>query len=317
MDKRYLNPISNTIHKIKNTTKNGVLLVGEEGSGKTATILEYVKQNRNSSTPVIDITLLADYSLEINNEIAKLFHICSIIQKMLFYIKDNYLDTYVNHFIFFNARISNIQKDIVAMYSLGKYSIDGTNIDKIMLNNPEILLEEFLTNVMKYLNYRDITLIIDNFDVEKPYTRLYQTYMYELLKKYLKVVATVSDPTVINNSQKLNELNQNNDLIMMNYNRDINTVKRILDESMADKQNKKIISRRICFTFSDSTIEKLINKTNGNLFAMMLAIKIFFEQINEFEPSIYDERLMAIVDENLQFNSILISRNKTRKLYLK
>ena len=203
-----------------------------------------------------------------------------IIQKIIIYIKNNYLDAYVNHFIFFNDRISNIQKDIVAMYSLGKYSIDGTNIDKIMLNNPEILLEEFLTNVMKYLNYRDITLIIDNFDVEKPYTRLYQTYMYELLK-------------------------------------DINTVKRILDESMADKQNKKIISRRICFTFSDSTIENLINKTNGNLFAMMLAIKIFFEQINEFEPSIYDERLMAIVDENLQFNSILISRNKTRKLYLK
>ena len=313
---KYLKPINNILTEIKESPGKGIFLVGEEGSGKTATLLEYVKQNKNTTKPVIDVTLISNYSLEVYGNIAKLFQVSNVILKMLLYIKDTDIDNYIEHFIFFNARISNIQKDIVTMYSLGRYNIEKTSIDKTTLNHPEILLEEFLNKALKYLNYQDITIILDNFDVEKPFMRLYQTYMYELLKNYLRVIATISDPQVINNWEKLNKLSQNNDLIMMNYNRDVNIVKIILDNSMVQEQNKKVISKKVSFMFKDDTIKELINKTNGNLFVMKAVVNEFFQNIAEINPLDYDYYLLGLVDKLLGVNSILIDRHKVRKLYL-
>ena len=314
---KYLKPINNKIEEIKNAPSNGIFLVGEEGSGKTTTLLEYVEQSRRTSNPVIDITPISIYSLEVYVEFAKLYIVCNTLQKMLLYIKDNYLKCYVEHFLFFNTKITNIQDDIITIYIFDKYDIKDTSITKDILKNPEILLDEFLLNAIKYLKYNNLTVVLDNFDIEKPYIRLYQTYLYDTLKKYLRVVATISDPNTINNPQKLNKLAKNNSLIILDYNREIDTVKKILDDSLPIKQNQNVISKRVSFLFSNSVIEQLITKTNGNLFAMILAIRIFFEHINEINPDEYDNALLTIVDENLKFNSLLLDRQKKRKLYLK
>ena len=313
---KYLKPISSKIEELKESFGNGVFLVGEEGSGKTITLLEYVKQSKNSRNPVIDITPISIYSLTVYDDFAKLYLMCMILQKILLYIKNNYLRCYVEHFLFFNTKINDIQNDIIMMYNLGKYKIDNTNINKTFLNKPEILLEEFLNIAVNYLNYDNLTVVLDNFDVEMPYIKLYQTYIYELLKKYLKVIATISDPLVINNSEKLQNLSQNNTLIMMDYNRKVDTVKKILDGYFSSTQDKKIISRRISFLFKNSTIEEMIKNTNGNLFSMILALRVFFEHIKEIDSSEYDRAILNIINENLSFNSVIINRHRNRKLYL-
>ncbi len=314
---KYLKPINNKIEEIKKAPSKGIFLVGEEGSGKTSTLLEYVKQNKNTNNPVIDITLVGNYSLIIYGNIAKLFQMCNIIQKMLLYIKDVDLNNYIDHFIFFDAKITNIQRDIVTMYSLGKYNIENTSIDEIVLTNPEILLEDFLSKLFNYLNYQDITVILDNFDVEKPYMYLYQTYIYELLKKYFKVVATISDPNVINNPEYLNALAQNNSLVMMDYNRNVNVVKNILNYAFKQTQNKKVISKRIDFIFDDNTINELIKKTNGNIFKMNLIMTAFFERAKDIDFNQYVNCLFAVADEYLTINELLQENSRKRKLYLK
>ena len=314
---KYLKPINNKIEEIKKAPSKGIFLVGEEGSGKTSTLLEYVKRNKNTNNPVIDITLVGNYSLIIYGNIAKLFQMCNIIQKMLLYIKDVDLNNYIDHFIFFDAKITNIQRDIVTMYSLGKYNIENTSIDKDILNNPEILLEDFLSKLFNYLNYQDITVILDNFDVEKPYMYLYQTYIYKLLKKYFKVVATISDPNVINNPEYLNALAQNNSLVMMDYNRNVNVVKNILNYAFKQTQNKKVISKRIDFIFDDNTINELIKKTNGNIFKMNLIMTAFFERAKDIDFNQYVNCLFAVADEYLSINELLQENSRKRKLYLK
>ena len=314
---KYLKPINNKIEEIKKAPSKGIFLVGEEGSGKTSTLLEYVKRNKNTNNPVIDITLVGNYSLIIYGNIAKLFQMCNIIQKMLLYIKDVDLNNYIDHFIFFDAKITNIQRDIVTMYSLGKYNIENTSIDEIVLTNPEILLEDFLSKLFNYLNYQDITVILDNFDVEKPYMYLYQTYIYKLLKKYFKVVATISDPNVINNPEYLNALAQNNSLVMMDYNRNVNVVKNILNYAFKQTQNKKVISKRIDFIFDDNTINELIKKTNGNIFKMNLIMTAFFERAKDIDFNQYVNCLFAVADEYLSINELLQENSRKRKLYLK
>lgn len=314
---KYLKPINDIIDEIKIAPSNGIFLVGEEGSGKTATLLEYVKKNKKTDNPVIDITLVSNYSLLVYGNIAKLFQICTIIQKMLLYIKDVNLNKYIEQFIFFNAKITNIQKDIVTMYSLNRYNIDETSIDREVLNNPEILLEEFLNKILKYLNYQNLTVILDNFDVEKPYTYLYQTYIYDILKKYFRVVATISDESVINNPEYLTALAQNNTLIMMNYNKNVKVIKRILDNSVASFKTEKVISKQVSFMFDDNTINELIKKTNGNIFKMILIMMAFFERFKHIESDQYVNSLLEVADEYLNFNEILKENDKKRKLYLK
>ena len=165
----YIKPINLIINEINKVQNNGVFLVGGEGSGKTTTLLKYVDTNKKTTKPVIDTTLMAIFPLEIHNDFAKLYQVCNILQKMLLYIKENFLRCYVEHFLFFNTKIFNIQNDILAMYNLNRYDLDATSIDKNILNNPEILIEEFLNIATKYLKYESLTVVLDNFDIEKPY----------------------------------------------------------------------------------------------------------------------------------------------------
>lgn len=313
-DNLYLKPINLIIGEIESSPSNGIFLVGGEGSGKTTTLLEYIEKSKKTNKPVIDTTLLSIYSIEIFNDIAKLFQVCSILQKMLLYIKANYLKCYVKHFLLFNTKIFNLQNEIATMYNLGNYQIEGTIIDYNIFKNPEILLEEFLDLALKYLKIDNLTIVLDNFDIEKPYMFLYQTYMYNMLKKYLRVVATISDSFVINAQDKLSELSKDNTLIMMNYNRDIETVKKILNNSLLDKQNKNVISKRINFMFSDDTIKELIIRTNGNLSVMILAIKTFFVRIKEYYPADYNKYLLTIVEENLK-QTDFVNKTRVRKFY--
>ena len=307
----YLKPINLIIEELKKSSTNGIFLVGEPGSGKTTTLLEYIEKNKRTNTPVIDITLQSIYSIEIYNDLAKLFQICSVLQKMLLYIKDNYLRCYVEHFLLFNTKIYNIQNDIIRMYNLNNYSLNDTCIDNIILNNPELLLEEFLDISLKSLKFKNLTVVLDNFDIEKPYMCLYQTYMYDMLKKYLKVVATISDLTIINNQDKLTKLSKNNTLVMVNYYKDVNIVKKILDKSLMEKQNKNVISKKVSFIFNDNTIKDLIIKTNGNIYIMILTIKTFFERIKDIYLLDYDKYLLAIADECLTINHTY--KQKVRK----
>ena len=312
----YLKPINKVIKDIEETPTNGVFLVGSQGTGKTKTLLEYVEQNKKTNTPVINTTLISDIPIQIFNEYAKLFQVCNVLQKILLYLKENYLSKYIRYFIFFNAKITNIQKDIITMYNFNSYKIDNINITKDIFYNPEILLEEFLNLAIKHLNYQNITLILDNFDIEKPYSYLYQTYMYGLLKNYLQVVATISDSNVINNPNKLHKLSEDNSLIMMNYSKDVHVVKKILDSCVQNNMGKNVISCRVRFTFSDEVIAKLINKTNGNLLVMIVIMRIFFQHIKEINPLNYEQYLFNILESNNRETEIVLNDTRRRKLYL-
>lgn len=313
----YLKPINLIIEEIKKSPTNGVFLVGAAGSGKTYTLLEYVEKSKKTNKPVIDITLISNYSMEISNDFTKLFQICIILQKMLLYIKENYLKCYVEHFLLFNTKTINILNEIIIMYNLNNYQLNNNLIDNNVLNRPEILLEEFLDISLKYLKYDNLTVVLDNFDIEKPYMYLYQTYMYNMLKKYLYVVATISDLNVINNPNKLNKLSKNNTLVEVNYNKDVKIVKKILDKSLMISQNKNVISKKVSFIFNDNAIKELIIKTNGNLSLMIFVMKTFFECIKDIYLLDYDKYLLSIVDEYLNSsNQIFDKHSKQRKLLL-
>ena len=315
-EKMIIKPINLIIEKLKNAQKNGVFLLGEAGSGKTATLLTYIEQSKKTNTPVIDITLTSISSLNLTKELAKLFQVCIILQKMLLYLKENYLKSYFEHFLLFNTKILNITKDIINMYNLNNYSLKDSIITNDILNNPEILLQEFMNLVNTHLNISKLTVILDNFDIEKMDMQLYQTDIYSMLKKYMQVVATISDSKVINNNDKLESLSKDNTLIKVDYNREVSIVKRILDKSLLIEPYKNVIGKSVSFTFKDDTIAKLINKTNGNLNLMLLAVKMFFARTSEIPSLEYENTLLSIVDECMYLKAFLLNSEKVRKLII-
>ena len=315
-ERMIIKPINLIIEKLKNAQHNGVFLLGEAGSGKTATLLTYIEQSKKTNTPVIDITLTSISSLNLTKELAKLFQVCIILQKMLLYLKENYLKSYFEHFLLFNTKILNITKDIINMYNLNNYSLKDSIITNDILNNPEILLQEFMNLVNTHLNITKLTVILDNFDIEKMDMQLYQTDIYSMLKKYMQVVATISDSKVINNSDKLKSLSKDNTLIKVDYNREVSIVKRILDKSLLTEPYKNVIGKSVSFTFKDDTIAKLINKTNGNLNLMLLAVKMFFARTSEIPSLEYENTLLSIVDECMYLKAFLLNSEKVRKLII-
>ena len=202
------------------------------------------------------------------------------------------------------------------MYNLNNYILKDSIITKDILNNPEILLQEFMNLVNTYLNITKLTVILDNFDIEKMDMQLYQTDIYSMLKKYMQVVATISDSKVINNSDKLKSLSKDNTLIKVDYNREVSIVKRILDKSLLTEPYKNVIGKSVSFTFKDDTIAKLINKTNGNLNLMLLAVKMFFARSSEIPSLEYENTLLSIVDECMYLKAFLLDSEKVRKLII-
>ncbi len=314
MSKLYLSPIYRVIRELKTPSNNGIFLLGNIGSGKTTILNQYIDDSRGTNKPVIDITLFANYSLALWHDYAKLYHVCLVLQKMLIYIKDTNLKKYFNFFLIFNTKISTMMTDIINMYNLNKYQLDNSIIDENILHNPEILLEEFLNLTMKHLKYDTLTVVLDNFDVSKPYFVLYQKYIYEMLKQHLNVVATISDANILEDKNKLNILSQNNTLVSIEYNYDVNTVKTILDNYLQE-EGKNIISKKVSFIFSDDIIAMLIDKTQGNIAKMKRAINIFFEHIKEIEYENYGTYLLNIVDNELNDNITGVVKRQ-RKFYL-
>jgi len=226
--KIYLEPVNKVINKINSTAKDSIILLGYPGTGKSLILDEYQK-NSNFKNIIINGSLQNfEYIFIPDKEIFNLYQICLIIEKMILYVNKNYSEKIYKNFMFIENTICNILKNINCMIIIKNYGYKQL-IDKRYLKNPEILLENFIYVAMKSIDYKTLTLIIDNFDSIGESSISYQKYLYNTLSKYLKVIFAISDSKVINDKNKIENLSIKNDIIEVNYSFDIETIKIILN----------------------------------------------------------------------------------------
>ncbi|MBE6156885.1 MAG: hypothetical protein E7161_03970 [Firmicutes bacterium] len=318
----YLEPVNQIIKKLENTNKSNVMLIGNEGVGKTIVLREYTTRNSNPTNLIIDGTVdcrsifsIADF------KIFELNQICLLIQKMLFFIQTKYPDKFQGDFAGLEEKINYIIKIINLMHFYDNYTVKFNEIGKDIIENPEMLLEEFLEIATKTLSYETITIVLDNFDVVGGPSQHYQEYMYRTLSQYMRLVVTVSDSRVINNPERITDLEKTNDIVDVNYTQDIEIIKEILNSvfiqsSILSGNTKYRVS--IDSMLSNETIALMVSKTNGNLFEILRAARGLYSRMGELSPSEYDAFVLDYLDREIIKNPILSGYTKQeRRLLLK
>lgn len=313
-----MNNEKDIIDTIKKSDKD-IFVVGTRGIGKTTTLNDVL--NKENDKFIINGTLNdMEYILLRDRNISDLYYICLTIKKIIIYLKERYTEKYISEFIFFEIYIDSILKQIYFMFMTDTYKNDTNLINGDVYNTPEVLLDEFLGLLSKKMDIKDLVLVIDKFDEIGGSSQMYQEFIYNKLKSYLRLIMTISDKKVVNSDNLLNEFSKDNEIVKLDYSMDIESVKEILDKEIKRSfiRNNLGMQYNLSFVLSDETIELMIKKTNGNLFDMLNAIRYLYYHIKELNKNEYDVYIIDYIDNvinrNPIFTGIIIPE---RKLYIK
>lgn len=313
-----MNNEKDILDTIKKSNKD-IFVVGTRGIGKTITLNGVL--NKENDKFIINGTLNdMEYILLRDRNISDLYYICLTIKKIIIYLKERYTEKYISEFIFFEIYIDSILKQIYFMFMTDMYKNDTNLINGDIYNTPEVLLDEFLGLLSKRLDIKDLVLVIDKFDEIGGSSQMYQEFIYNKLKSYLRLIMTISDKKVVNSDNLLNEFSKDNEIVKLDYSMDIESVKEILDKEIKRSfiRNNLGMQYNLSFVLSDETIKLMIKKTNGNLFDMLNAIRYLYYHIKELNKNEYDTYIIDYIDNvinrNPIFTGIIIPE---RKLYIK
>ncbi len=311
----YLPPIKKVIDKLKESNRQRIFLLGPEGSGKT-TVLDYFHNTQSDiKNPIFNHSDLAYYGILTNDTfIFELYNTCCILQKLIkrIAIYDNSLFC-TNFFTLFGI-VNNILNKIRLIYSIGE--IDDISILDLKEYDSAELINEFWQIAKKA--FESITLIFDNFDVQDINGKFWQKYINNFLSKYFHIIATISDINVLNNADKIESLNQDSDVIFMDYSFDREVIKEILDLYIFNlyKNDINVFTKRVRFVLSDELIDLMIEKTNGNIFIILVTVQVFYKALDIIPPNDYQNFILSFIDLNFN-NEFKNGKSQTlRKLYI-
>lgn len=312
----YIEPVKPVMKKLDKLKEQDILLMGGEGTGKSVVLNEYVKQS-NWDHVIVDGTVRPEEMILVADpEVSNLYRICLLVSKMISKINSDYKEL-ADFFFSLDTRINGVLRNIYNMHMFGNYTSKYNNIGVNLCAEPEILLEEFLDLATKHIGMQSTTVILDNFDVvgygNFP-SSSYQRYMYNLLKDYVRLLATVSDNKVLNNEEEKNRLMQDNALIEIGYIKNVNVVKEIIDSNVSVGRFK---NERIGLLLSNETIMLMIEKTNGNLFDILRTIREFYRNLSTLNKVEYDAFVLNYIDNVINKNPIFTGHiKKERRLYI-
>ncbi|MBQ7031637.1 MAG: hypothetical protein IJN13_04635 [Bacilli bacterium] len=303
-----LEPVNRVIDEIKSKKKSKVFLVGDTACGKSVVLKEYINGYNDPEHALIDATVRYGEFVQIpDSELIRLFQTCLIIKKMLLFIKQNHPQKYMECFVGLESRVDVIYRKVDLIYLVGNYNKKPERIDKVLLEHPEILLEEFLSIATNVLDYKTITLAIDDFDSIGSSSQTYQKYIYNVLSQYVGLLATISDKKVVYSQERQNELSEDNDLVMVDYTKDVEVVKELMDRMNLREMifsGKMKYRMPISLVIKDETIASMIEKTNGSMFDMAHAVRELYRKMDELTPAEYDQYLLHFIDTEINKNPI-------------
>lgn len=314
----YKKPINEIVDKITSSKKNVVFIAGQGGSGKTC-ILNSLISSGNYKRPVIDGSIeINEYAQIYDYEVYKVYHVCLIIKKIINYIKKHYF--VIDDLRFFEAYINNIFDCVMQIIMMYKYEEKANILNEEIIRNPEALLDE-LSFLIIYLNLEEMVVVLDNFDTAEYASNYYQKYLYDLLKKRVKLIATISDSSIINDENIKSQIGLKHEIISVNYSNDVFTVKRIFEKELNSLRyysgNGKIYYM-IDYFLDNDTVEEMIKKTNGDLDKMLRALRALYAHLDELTREEYDKYILNYIDQELENSNVYISRylGPVRKLHL-
>ncbi len=257
-------PVDNICKEIIESNSSRIILNGGRGVGKT-TILKNL-ENKTIGTKDLTIYMLFDsevnFALEptpiFTKELFEYYYEIIFCQKILNYIKDNYILTYNKYFKNYQKIINDLNNELNRYISNVYYQ--EVSLTKSLKTGE--LASILITKLSEYLKVDSINLAIDRFD----WTNGKSIYIQKLLNKYFllfnKVIITTDDKFISPNS--------NYHLITPTYSHDLNIIKSIIERRIEHiKENNPYFYSGF---LTDEIYEYLITKTNGDISLMFTCI---------------------------------------------
>ena len=298
-----LKPVKEIINKISSSKSDSIILAGMPGSGKSTVINEYINNTNNDKIVVNGTVGIGEYIFIRDESVFNLYHTCLIISKILLNIQKKYPKEFLNDFVFFSVYIESILKQIIYMHMSDTYRSTTTFINDSLYVCPELLIDNLLDLMVNSLRVENITLVLDNFDRIGTSSIKYQTFIYERLKSYFNLIMAISDENSINNTEKINSLKVNNEIINVDYSADVDSVIEILDKESHKILRTKLTNYdfryRLRFVLDKNTIAMMIEKTNGNLFDMLSALRVLYRNIPKLKKEEYGLFILNYIDKEI------------------
>lgn len=315
MSEIYLKPVDDSIRSINESSKTCIVIAGNSGSGKT-TVLNELNKRRDSNI-ILDGTL-KDYEYLIigNDKLYNLYYICLTLKKMILSFSKKYYQEVGSVLFNLHSYLNSIIKEIQYYFILGNYCKYDIDIDKEILNNPEILIEKFVMIIIRHLNCDSISLLIDDFDKIGLNSYRYQQVIYKMFSIYLRLIISTEDIDIVNGNRNVDD---SKEIIRLNYSYDIDVVKIILGRIISEYTN--IISVNGAYLinsfFNDETIRLMIEITNGNIYEMKSCILVFLIEMINLSKEDYDRFILNYLISKKQTDNFIHGVVKLeRKLYI-
>lgn len=307
-------------NEVKETNKS-IIVAGEIGVGKTYLLDKMFDYNKNELMMVNGTLTSDELIILLDFKLYDLFNVCLIIKRILDNVKKHHLALYLEHFSRFENYVDNIITRINAIYITGLYKNAQNIVNDQLYDCPEILLEDFLSFLMEKLDIKTVYLLVDSFDKVGDSSALYQKLIYEKLRKYMTVIMAISDSDIVNDDNKLEKFKSSNEVIKLEYSKNVNVVAEILDEEIFKYYQRRRISDKafkIKDILSDEVILIMIEKTNGNLFDLFSVIRALCDKKSKLLENEYESFVLNYIDNEINVSPVISGRIiPKRTLYIK
>ncbi len=293
-------PVDKIVKDIKESNNKKTIVNSSNGTGKSVILKRLENKTISTNNPYIYMTF--NIGIFYNDNLDKEFYIHyyeeELCLKILEYIKKYYKFTYEKYFKEYYKLLKNNNE-----YT---YKYINGNIKKIEYLKTKQISIKLINKLKEMLNFKEINLIIDNFDFINNSSELSQNILKEYFDLFNKVVIT-SNETVFN--KDFNILN-------INYSKDINIVKEILIKRINLYNKNKEYSDFSINIIDDNILKYLINKTNGDLDIIIKLLYYIMTTYKLEKGKISNEEINDLIDYELENNLTLSKIIRKPKLYL-
>lgn len=309
-------PVDNICRKIEEETSKKIILCGERGSGKTNILYHLETKGVGNKDQYIYMRFDTLSSFSHIPDVQKfLIHYYELLfsKNLLHYIKKYYSFTYQKYFLDFEPLL-NSSLDETHHYINNYYFEDVTFSNYFSMGQ---VSTKILTLFKKCLHVESFALVIDRFDWLISEENLQQSVLHMYFDLFDKVVITSDDKTLMNSDHKNALIENGYSFVEVDYSKDCDVVTEIIRRKIQQYNEESIPAYRVAFDVNQEFVQRLIDRTNGNISLMMTIIMGIRDIQNwEQESFSFSRAFDSVIEEKIHTQKELKKISTPPKFYL-
>jgi Cdc6-related protein, AAA superfamily ATPase len=314
-------PVNEASDAIKNNTTRNIILYGPRGAGKTTVLYNCQYRSINTDSPAIftrfdSVGLFGDYQTRFSKDFIEYYYELTMASKILYFIKTNYGNIFSKYFIKDEQINDELHEELTNFINHSAF-----NNDKLASIVPAGTFTISLIDRFKNLaGIQDLAIMMDRFDWTDSRSRIAQVKLGKYFDIFDRSIITTDDKTLVNDESARKKINDFS-FFEINYGKDLDTVKKIIEASEKNYEPKEDFSKFPFKLIPEEAYEVLMKKSNGNISIILSTINELniMWQWHQGDLSKFDfvDQMEICINNKISIMNKVDSMSKPAKLYLK